>query len=98
MQEPTAQEPEPQAAGSLEGTWLWMGSPYYEFEAGGRGTMSGSNIRWSTSRGVLSICSTPDICGNTCHAPMEWYYVLAGNELTLTSTIIDDMVFEYTRR
>jgi len=99
--EPETQEPEEpdaQGAQTLEGTWLWMGSPYYVFEAGGRGTMSGSDIRWTTSRGVLSICSTPDVCGGTCIAPMEWYYVLDGNDLTLTSTLLDDVTFAYTRR
>lgn len=92
------EEPEVQASQTLEGTWLWMGSPYYVFEAGGRGTMVGSDILWSTSGGVLSICSTPDICGSTCIAPSDWYYELAGNELTLTSTISSDMTFVYTRR
>ncbi|MCL2842224.1 MAG: hypothetical protein FWE28_01990 [Oscillospiraceae bacterium] len=97
-EEPQEQEVEPQTAETLEGTWLWMGTAYYVLETGGRGTMVGSDIRWSTSRGVLSICSTPDTCGNTCIAPTEWHYVLAGNELTLTSTIMDDMTFVYTRR
>jgi len=96
-EESETQEPEQQAAETLEGTWMWMGMPYYVLQADGRGTMAGSDIRWSTSGGVLSICSTPDMCGDTCIAPMEWRYVFAGNELTLTSTIMDDMTYVYTR-
>jgi hypothetical protein len=94
-EEPAAEEP---VAATLEGTWLWNGSPYYVLEAGGRGTMAGSDIRWSTRGGVFIVCSTPDTCGSRCLAPMEWRYVLDGNRLTLTSTLIPDMTYTYTRR
>ena len=91
--------PQPSATQSpLIGTWIWMGSPYYVFESGGRGTMGGMDIRWSASNGVLSICNTPDFCGNTCIAPAEWNYVISGNQLTLTSRLIPDLTFTYTRR
>jgi len=82
---------------SLVGTWLWMGSPYYILEADGYGTMAGSPIRWSSNRGILSICVTPDVCGNNCLASADWEYQIIGNELTLDSTIMD-MSFTYTRR
>ena len=49
------------------------------------------------TKSKLSICITPDFCGATCVAPMEWYYVLAGNQLTLTSTMFPDMVYIYIR-
>jgi|GEM_PF-2289024 len=96
----TPQTPQAPSAtqASLVGTWLWLGSPYYVFETGGRGTMSGMAILWSTSNGVLRICSTPDLCGSTCIAPAEWNYVLTGNQLTLTSRVIDSLTFTYTRR
>jgi hypothetical protein len=88
--------PPPQAQ-SLVGTWLWLGTTYYVFEANGRGTMIGMDIRWWTSAGILSICSTPDFCGNNCFAPTEWRYSISGNTLTLTSDILD-MSYTYTRR
>ena len=82
----------------LVGTWIWSGIPYYVFEADGRGTMSGMDIRWTTNRGILTVCTTPELCGNTCLAPQEWYYVVEGNRLTLTSRLLQDMTFTYTRR
>ena len=97
-----AEEPEPEAeqepAPTLIGTWLWMGMPYYVFESGGHGTMAGMDIRWSADRGVLTICATPEICGDACPAPHEWHYVIDGNQLTLTSRQIADMYFTYTRQ
>lgn len=82
----------------LVGSWLWMNMPYYVFDADGSGTMSGTgDILWTAENGVISICTTPALCGNRCLAPAEWYYEIDGNRLTLSSTIIPDMVFEYTR-
>ena len=98
--EPTP-EPTPAPAPTsqiLVGTWLWMGLPYYVFEENGRGTISGMDMRWSTRSGILSICTTPAICGNTCLAPTEWRYTLDGNQLTLISTLTPDLTFTYTRR
>ena len=96
--EPSPEPTPTQEPLTLVGTWLWMGSPYYVFEPGGRGTMAGVDIRWTARNGILSICNTPDLCGNTCIAPAEWRYVLSGNQLTLTSTLIDTLTFTYTRR
>ena len=100
----TAPPPQPPAPQSpLVGTWLWWGVPYYVFEAGGRGLIGpGPNeidIRWWASGGVLSICITPDFCGNTCILPLEWYYVLSANrnQLTMTSRTMPDMISVYTR-
>jgi hypothetical protein len=95
MLSPTS-TPEPDAQ-PLLGTWLWMGSPYYVFEANGRGTMAGSDIHWSVNSGVLSICNTPAQCGNTCSLPDEWSFVIDGNQLTITSLLIPDFIFVYTR-
>ena len=82
----------------LLGRWYWWGSPYYVFEADGRGTMTGSDIFWSASGGVLSVCATPDICNtiNDCFAPSRWNYELDGSQLTLTSTTTG-ITFNYTR-
>ena len=101
--EPEELEEEPEEAPAadaqtLAGSWAWMGSVYYVFEAGGGGTMLGEDIRWTTSRGILSICTTPGLCGSSCVAPMEWYYELNGNNLNLTSTIFPEMSYDYTRR
>ncbi|MCL2874618.1 MAG: hypothetical protein FWE29_06800 [Defluviitaleaceae bacterium] len=90
--------PEPSLESTLIGTWLWMGSPYYVFEQNGYGTMSGSDIRWTSREGVLSICSTPSICGITCFAPSEWNYTLDENQLILTSRLTANLTFTYTRR
>ena len=81
----------------LVGTWIWDGIPYYVFNADGTGLMYGESINWTVSSGILSICITPDTCGEVCFAPAVWYYILIGNELTLTSTVVEDMVFTYTR-
>ena len=81
----------------LVDTWLWRGSPYYVFEADGSGIMAGASISWIASGGVLSICSTPEVCGISCPAPAEWYYTIDGNQLTLTSRIFAIMTYTYTR-
>lgn len=93
--------PEPvleQAATALVGTWLWMGTPYYVLEADGQGTMASLDINWTANDGVLAICNTPALCGGNCSLPAEWYYEIDGNELNLTSTIIPDMSYTYTRQ
>jgi len=86
-----------QVDGALVGTWYWLGSPYYVLEANGRGTMMGSNIRWSTTDGVLYICNTPNMCGNNCPLPTAWNYTIEGNQLRLESRITPDLSFTYTR-
>jgi len=93
-------EPAAPTAGSLIGTWDFMGSPYYVFEADGTGDMFGSDILWSASGGVLSVCITPDLCGTieSCLGTADWYYEFNGNdEVTLTNTEFEDMTFTYTR-
>jgi len=85
------------AAQTLEGTWIWLSSPYYVFNADGTGLMLTQDINWWTDDGILSICSTVILCQGDCIAPMQWYYVIEGNQLTLTSTIIEGMYFVYTR-
>ena len=82
----------------LVGSWNWMGMLYYEFNEDGTGTMLGDPILWSVSGNVLSICTTPDMCGDTCFLPSEWRFQIRGNELTLTSTLMRDLTFTYTRR
>ena len=100
--EPEVDDPEAPAAQTLVGTWNFLGLPFYVFEADGRGLMSSGtdlelDIRWTAHNGVLSICITPDICGITCIAPAEYYYTIEGNQLTLTSTLIPELTFTYTR-
>jgi len=83
----------------LVGTWAWLGTPYYVFNADGTGTQTPEMpLLWAAENGVLSICITPDLCGSTCIASLDWYYVIDGNQLTLTSTIIPDMTYTYTRQ
>jgi len=82
----------------LEGSWLWNGREYYVFEFNGTGTMSGTNIDWSSWAGLLSICSTPDLCQGNCIAPTEWYYTLESDQLTLTSRLSAALTYVYTRR
>ena len=83
---------------AIVGTWLWLGTPYYVFNADGTGTMADMDITWSTSGGILTICTTPDICGNICILPHLWNYTISGNQLTLESRQVDDMIFTYTRQ
>ena len=84
---------------ALVGTWDWLGIPYYVFNADGTGTMFDSPIRWTASNGVVSMCITPDTCGDTCADPnaWAWYYEISGNQLTITSTLTEDLTFTYTR-
>ena len=82
---------------SLIGTWNWMGNPYYVFNEDNTGTMGGVSMRWVSANGVLSICITPDSCGNICLAPSDWFYVISGNQLTLTSTALASVTFTYTK-
>lgn len=97
-EETSVETPAEVANTTLIGTWYWIGTPYYVLNENGEGTMAGTPIGWTAANGILSICITPTICGTTCIAPAEWYYVLEGNELVLTSTIISGMTFTYTRR
>jgi len=96
---------QPPVQPSLVGTWNWLGVPFYRFDNGGRGVVLPgdpleADIRWWTRSGVLGICITPDFCGNTCIAPVEWYYVFAGNgnQLILTSRLMPEVSYLYTRR
>ncbi|MCL2387093.1 MAG: hypothetical protein FWC89_06025 [Defluviitaleaceae bacterium] len=84
---------------ALVGTWAWEGLDYYVLNADGSGTMIGSSIMWWTNNSVLHLCLTPDICRTParCSSSADWNYSIAGNELTLDSTIAADMVFVYTR-
>jgi len=87
-------------AAHLVGIWDWASTdtttPYYEFNANGTGTRMALPIRWATSNNVLSICTTPELCGTICIAPTEWHYSISGNELTLTSTISNNVYFVYS--
>ena len=88
---------------ALVGTWDWFGSPYYLFEANGEGKIApGStleqSIRWTASNGVLAVCVSPQFCGDRCLAPMEWYYVITGDQLELTSRLDPAISYTYTRR
>ncbi|MCL2874420.1 MAG: copper amine oxidase N-terminal domain-containing protein [Defluviitaleaceae bacterium] len=76
---------------SLVGTWLWEGYPFYVFNPDGSGRVYTEEIGWSASQGILSICTTPDVCGSNCLAPIEWQYEVSRNRLILTVS------YEYTR-
>ena len=107
--EPT---PTPVVAAGLAGEWVWVDllpfvdEPYYILNANGTGYMGGEafglqmEILWGASGGIFSVCTTPDLCGtiSNCPAPLDWYYELDGNALTLTSTTIPGMYYEYVRR
>jgi len=103
-QPPTSPTPPTLPQPSLVGTWIWLGSPYYVFEANGQGLMHAGtaaeiDIRWWTDNGALLICISPDVCGPRCILPMGWYYQLSanGNQLTLTSQIVSSLVVVATR-
>ena len=87
------------ASATIEGTWYWMDSPYYVFNADGTGLMLATPILWETRDGILLICTTPDSCGSIadCIMTMDWYYTVEGNVLTLESTIMD-LTFTYIRQ
>jgi len=93
---PTPTTPPHIATQGLVGTWNWLGMEYYVFNANGTGTMMESPIRWTASGNILSICATPDACGDRCIAPSLWYFIISGDQLTLTSTITPDLTFNYT--
>jgi len=74
---------------TLAGTWIVGGRHQLMLLLDdGTGHMFGETIGWFTNDGVLSICTTPDICQRIgfCVAPaMQWYYTLDRNSLTLVS-------------
>ncbi|MCL2168639.1 MAG: hypothetical protein FWB74_01275 [Defluviitaleaceae bacterium] len=84
----------------IEGRWNYGGTEFYVFNANGTGTMAGIPIAWSTSNGILSVCSTPDFCGSiaNCSEPERWTYSISGRNLTLTSTESPSVTFTYRRR
>jgi len=89
--------PEPTISQALVGSWNWSTfRPFYVFEADGSGMMVETPINWVTSNGLLFVCVTPDVCGDRCIAPDEWYYVVDGDTLTLTSRTLP-MTYVYTR-
>ena len=86
---------------ALVGTWAWLGEPYYVFNSDGSGTMPPNiSINWGTGNGILAICNTPFMCRGNCPAPMEWNYVLDGDELTLNSRLplLSAATLTYTRQ
>lgn len=92
----------PQAADdALIGEWVGVGGSFYLFYADGTGVVSTATeqeINWRTSGGILFICTKPEYCAGNCISPTEWYYEIAGDTLTLTSTLLGDWSFEYTRK
>ena len=86
-------------AANLAGTWDYMGVPYYVLNADGTGTMFGMDILWATADGIFAVCATPALCGtiSECLGSADWYYTLAGNRLTLESTMFEGMIYTYTR-
>lgn len=102
ISEPDANESDeqaPLALYDLTGTWLFVGMTYYVFNEDGSGTMMGLPIIWEANAGLLSICNTPGMCRTIahCNAPLEWYYTVSDNRLTLISRLLPDVVYTYTR-
>jgi hypothetical protein len=89
---------EAQAAGaeSLVGEWL-ITEPLYVLNADGRGTMDGRVIGWWTHQGALYICTTPNACLDNCPLPVEWYYTIDGDRLTLARRFDPSIYYTYIR-
>jgi len=85
---------------SIVGMWRFNGSPFYVFNSigGGTRTLGGRtiNIGWTKFAGILSICVTPDSCGDWCIAPSEYIYTLSPNRLELIC-LLTNLTFTYTR-
>jgi|GEM_PF-7091875 len=85
---------------SIVGAWNFNGVPFYVFGSNGGGFRGSgefaSNLRWTSLHGILSICITPDSCGNTCGSPNEYFYAVSANQLILTCRTTDRTV-TYTR-
>jgi len=104
IETPPPAPPQPPAQPSLVGRWNFLGVPFFVFEANGRGVMlpgdeAAMDIRWWTASNLLSICITPDLCGNNCILPMEQYFVFLqnGNQLMLTDRTPPNESFVFTR-
>jgi len=84
----------------LIGSWSWLGSTYYVFNADGTGTMGtlpSMPINWAASDGILSVCTTPVMCRIGCAAPSRWSFVIDGDTLECTNIPLAVMSFTYTR-
>jgi hypothetical protein len=94
---------------ALVGAWNWEGfEPYYVFNADGTGQMLFydedrttfmADIHWSVKNGILSICSTPEHCGDlhSCYAPAQWNITLEGDVFTVYSRWAPGLSYTYTR-
>jgi len=89
--------PTPGVPQTLVGSWYWRGSMYYMFNADGTGIAGGVNIRWWTYAGVLNVCITPELCLGPCPSPVQWYYSLGGDGLTVVNRRMPDLRFVYYR-
>jgi len=87
----------------LVGSWDWTvhgltTEGYYVFRADGTGDFGidglRTNFRWGSRNGVIYMCMTTGICGNSCSAPTELQYTLTGDTLTVT---LAGMTHTYTR-
>jgi len=85
---------------SIVGMWRWNGSPFYVFNSrgGGTRTLGGRviDIGWTQLTGILSICITPDSCGDWCISPNEYIYTVSANRLELIC-LLTNLTFTYTR-
>ena len=83
----------------LVGDWNWdvTNTLYYTFNADGTGVRDGAAIHWSTNNGVLRICWTPGMCGNSCIAPEEWNYSISGDTLNIDSRQVPGIAWGYIR-
>jgi len=81
----------------LNGNWNNLFATVATFNANGTGIFSGENIRWWTRNGILSLCNTPEYCGESCRTPTEWVYIISGDRLVLRSRVVDDVAIMLIR-
>jgi len=80
----------------IYGEWLWLEEVYYVFNEDGSGMRGTRAIVWATDNSVLTICSTPELCGDVCIEPETWSYVLTTTRLTITNRH-EGLEFTYLR-
>ena len=85
---------------ALVGTWHVLGEVIYVFNADGTGYMLEVPISWSSNDGILTICVTPELCEahGSCLVPMDYYYTIEGDVLTIISTSFPEIELTLTRQ
>ena len=95
---PSTPTPRPSQTEDFVGAWdvdglsSIMDAPFFVFRADGSGAMFGIEVGWSTSDGVLEICTTPFLCQDDCWLPMEYEYFLDGDTLEIRYVSDDEFI------